>query len=107
MAEPTLETFRKWLQLEIIEAEMMPESEDRNRRLIHLESALQESMAFEAAWKIRAEAEAQITQIDSSVRLVSAAPAESNQEQRTDICSSCGETMNAELEFCSSCGEFQ
>ncbi len=83
MAEPTLETFRKWLQLEIIEAEMMPESEDRNRRLIHLESALQESMAFEAAWKIRAEAEAQITQIDSSVRLVSAAPAESNQEQRT------------------------
>ena len=107
MEEPSLETFRKWLQLEIIEAELMPESTDRNKRLIQLESALQESMAFEAAWELRAKAETQITQIETSVRLVSASPNQDNVELKTDACSSCGEPISAELEFCPSCGDFQ
>ena len=107
MDGPTLETFRKWLQLEIVEAELMPESADRNKRLIQLESALQESMAFEAAWDLRAKADTQITQVESSVRLVSASPNQDEIEVSTDECSSCGEQISAELEFCPSCGDFQ
>ena len=107
MGEPTLETFRKWLQIEIADAESLPESTEKNRRLIHLESALQEAMAFEAARELRMSAEIEVTQVESSVRLVSATPSEEIIQNNSEVCTNCGELMNSELEFCSSCGDFQ
>ena len=106
MDDVSLETFRKWLQIEIADAESLPESSERNRRLIHLEAALQEAMAFEAAWEVRVVAETEITQIENSVRLLSASPSDID-VQATGVCNNCDEPINGELEFCPSCGDFQ
>ena len=99
--------FGKWLQIEIADAETLPDSVDKNKRLLHLEAALQEAMAFEAAWELRMNAESQITQVESSVRLVSTSPSEDLGAKESGACSNCGEPMTAEIEFCSSCGNFQ
>ena len=54
MAKPTLEEFRRWLQTEIHEIESMEQGVVRDKRLIQLEMALQEAMAFDTAWQLRA-----------------------------------------------------
>ena len=53
MAAPTLEEFRRWLQAEI--DDILNQDQDMNisKRLIQLETALQEAMAFTAAWDMR------------------------------------------------------
>ena len=51
MGKPSLEEFRRWLQTEIKEIEEIEEGVDKAKRLLQLEMALQEAMAFDAAWE--------------------------------------------------------
>ena len=53
MGNPSLDEFRLWLQAEIADIEELEPSKERDKRLLQLEMALQESMAFSVAWEIR------------------------------------------------------
>ncbi len=56
MGQPSLEEFRRWLQTEINSLETEESGISHEERLLQLETALQEAMAFSAAWQIRTEA---------------------------------------------------
>ncbi len=55
MGKPSLGEFRRWLKSEIRELESIDDGQNIAKRLMQLEMALQESMAFTAAWEIRSE----------------------------------------------------
>jgi hypothetical protein len=106
MGEPDLESFRRWIQLEIAETEAEGEGPDRDKRLVHLEAALQESMAFSVAWQIRLEAEIEPVKATKNVRLVSVAPEVEVETVSTGLCRHCDAPLDAALEFCGSCGGY-
>ena len=106
MGQPTLEEFRRWLQSEIRELEALDEGENISKRLLQLEMALQESMAFTAAWEIRREAAVTPVIQEKSVRLISASPdTEPKQQGDGTFCSSCEAIIDEDLPFCPTCGE--
>tara|TARA_B110000014_G_C19927087_1_gene479605 strand:+ start:25 stop:351 length:327 start_codon:yes stop_codon:yes gene_type:complete len=106
MGNPSLDEFRLWLQAEIADVEELEPSSDRNKRLVQLEMALQESMAFSIAWDIRTEASVNQVIRQKPVRLISEAPiAEQNQQMSTETCVSCECIIEEDLDFCPSCGE--
>ena len=105
MAKPTLEEFRRWLQTEIHEIESMEQGVVRDKRLIQLEMALQEAMAFDTAWQLRAESSIQPVVQQQSVRLVSAAPEPEAPVISGEFCTSCETEIEDDLPFCPVCGE--
>ena len=106
MRNPTLEEFRRWLQSEIRELEELQEGDNVRKRLLQLEMALQESMAFAAAWEMRSESSIAPVIQEKSVRLLSASP-DPEHEPRTNgtVCSSCEAEIDEDLPFCPTCGE--
>ena len=106
MGSPTLEEFRRWLQTEIREIESLDADSNLEKRMIQLESALQEAMAFTAAWEIRRESDVTPVVKEKSVRLISASP---DTEEKSlgvgSICSACEAEIEDDLPFCPSCGE--
>ena len=106
MGSPTLEEFRRWLQAEIKEIESLEIDSNLAKRLIQLESALQEAMAFTAAWELRAESEVVPVIHEKSVRLLSSSDDFSEQSTTPGgICSSCEAEIDEDLPFCPTCGE--
>ncbi len=106
MGKPSLEEFRRWLQSEIKELETLDQGQNVSKRLLQLETALQESMAFTAAWEIREESAITPVIQEKSVRLISASP---DVEQKPlgsgSICSACEAEIDDDLPFCPTCGE--
>ena len=105
MGKPTLEEFRRWLQIEIKEIEATEEGPDKEKRLTQLEMALQESMAFDAGWELRTASSITPVVKEKSVRLLSSAPESLAQSSESGICNVCEEKIDDDLEFCPSCGE--
>ena len=105
MGKPTLEEFRRWLQTEINEIEGLEEGVDKEKRLLQLEMALQEAMAFDAAWELRAESSIVPVIREKSVRLLSSAPESDTASSTTGICTSCEAVIEDDLPFCPACGE--
>ena len=106
MGKPSLEEFRRWLQSEIRELESLDEGQNVAKRLQQLEMALQESMAFTAAWEMRTESEVVPVVQEKAVRLLSSS--EGFSEQSTvprGVCSSCEAEVDEDLPFCPACGE--
>ena len=106
MAAPTLEEFRRWLQAEI--DDILNQEQDLNisKRLIQLETALQEAMAFTAAWDMRTESNVKPVIQEASVRLLSSSDDFSTQPStKTGLCQSCEEIIEDDLPFCPACGE--
>ena len=106
MGAPSLEEFRRWLQTEIKEIEALDADSSLANRLIQLESALQEAMAFTAAWEIRTESEVIPVIQEKAVRLLSSS--DDFTEQPTvsgGICPSCEAEVEDDLPFCPACGE--
>ncbi len=106
MRNPTLEEFRRWLQSEIREMEELGSGDNVRKRLLQLEMALQESMAFSAAWEIRSESSINPVIEEKSVRLLSASP-DPEHETRSNgaLCGSCEAEIDEDLPFCPTCGE--
>ena len=105
MGKPSLEEFRRWLQSEIRELESLDEGLNIAKRLLQLEMALQESMAFTAAWEIRSESEITPVIQEKSVRLISASPdAEPKPQGVGSVCSACEAEIDEDLPFCPTCG---
>ena len=105
MGKPTLEEFRRWLQSEIKEIEAIEEGVDKAKRLLQLEMALQESMAFDAAWELRTESSIIPVVREKSVRLLSSSPDSESVTVSASICSSCEEEIEDDLPFCPACGD--
>ena len=104
MGEPTLDEFRRWLQAEIAEIDALETVHDSTKRMIQLETALQEAMAFTAAWAMRLESDITPVIRKKSVRLLSSAPDESSQKESTESCSECEAEIVEDLQFCPVCG---
>ena len=105
MGKPSLEEFRRWLQSEIRELESLDDGQNIAKRLLQLEMALQESMAFTAAWEIRSESEVTPVIQEKSVRLISASPdAEQKSHGGGSVCSACDAEIDEDLPFCPTCG---
>ena len=105
MGKPSLEEFRRWLQSEIRELESLEDGQNVSKRLQQLEMALQESMAFSAAWEIRRESDITPVIQEKSVRLISASrDAEQKPVGSGLICSSCEAEIDEDLPFCPTCG---
>ena len=106
MGSPTLEEFRRWLQTEIKEIESLDVDSNLAKRLIQLESALQEAMAFTAAWEMRTEAEVTPVIQEKSVRLLSSSDDFTEQTSvPRGVCASCEAEVDEDLPFCPACGE--
>lgn len=105
MGKPSLEEFRRWLQTEIKEIEEIEDGADKAKRLLQLEMALQEAMAFDAAWELRTESSIVPVIREKSVRLLSSAPESDSQPSTTGICTSCDGEIEDDLPFCPLCGE--
>ena len=105
MGKPTLEEFRRWLQTEIKEIEELEDGVDKDKRLLQLEMALQEAMAFDAAWELRAESSIAPVIREKSVRLLKSSPESDTQPSSTGICTSCEAEFEDDLPFCPACGE--
>ena len=106
MGQPSLEEFRRWLQSEIAALE----SEESNafvqdERMLQLETALQEAMAFSAAWTLRVESSVNPSVREKSVRLLSDGPQPQTKSMNTVKCNSCDAEFDDELGFCPVCGE--
>ena len=105
MGKPSLEEFRRWLQSEIRELEELDDDTHVLKRLLQLEMALQESMAFSAAWQIRTESSITPVVQEKSVRLLSASPdAEQVPRHNGTLCTACGSEIDEDLPFCPTCG---
>ena len=105
MGKPSLEEFRRWLQSEIRELEALDDGPNIAKRLLQLETALQESMAFTAAWEIRRESDVIPVIQEKSVRLISASPeVEQKSTSVGSICSACEAEIDDDLPFCPTCG---
>jgi hypothetical protein len=106
MGGPSLEEFRRWLQTEIREIEALDSDSLLAKRLIQLESSLQEAMAFTAAWEMRAESEIVPVIQEKSVRLISSSDEFTNKSVKSSgTCPSCEDEIDEDLPFCPACGE--
>tara|TARA_B100001559_G_C15950602_1_gene371891 strand:+ start:98 stop:421 length:324 start_codon:yes stop_codon:yes gene_type:complete len=105
MGHPTLEEFRRWLQTEIASIESPNQSSIEEERLLQLETALQEAMAFAAAWKLRSESSIAPTVRERSVRVLSEGHEPQNTAKNTVQCNSCDALIDEDLGFCPVCGE--
>ena len=70
-----------------------------------LEMALQEAMAFDAAWEMRTEASIAPVVREKSVRLLSTAPESESNSTSMGVCTSCETEIDDDLPFCPACGE--
>ena len=105
MGKPSLDEFRKWLQSEIRDIEALEEGPNVEKRLLQLEMALQEAMAFNAAWNLRTDASITPVIQQKAVRLLSVNPEIDNESGPKGICSSCEAEIDDDLPFCPVCGE--
>ena len=105
MGQPTLEEFRRWLQTEIAAMESSNDGSAEAERLLQLDIALQEAMAFSAAWNLRKEAAIKPTVRERSVRLISDGPQPQSKATNTITCNSCDAEIEEDLGFCPVCGE--
>ena len=105
MGQPSLEDFRRWLQTEINSLESEESGISHEERLLQLETALQEAMAFSAAWQLRTEASILPVVREKSVRLLSDAPQKSATSGNTVFCNTCETEIEEDLGFCPVCGE--
>ena len=105
MGNPSLDEFRKWLQSEIREIESLEDGPNVEKRLLQLEMALQEAMAFNAAWNLRTDASITPVIQQKAVRLLSVNPEIDNESGPKGICSSCEAEIDDDLPFCPVCGE--
>ena len=89
-----------------MEIEALDGGPNVDKRLIQLEMALQEAMAFSAAWELRMESSVTPVIQEKAVRLLSASPDTiSSSDGPKGICTACETEIDEDLPFCPTCGE--
>ncbi len=103
--DATVDQLQRYLQEQLVEAEDIPNVEQRKQRIIKLESALFEIIEFIKSVEERELVESVIFEESSSVRLISSSdntdePSITNSE----VCPECDEPQSSEFSFCQVCG---
>ena len=105
MAEQSdIEKFQRWLQSQLDDVKSIEDTEERERRQIQLESAIQEAINFRNLMSLVQDIAPPFVERESSVRVVS--DEEVVKESSGAFCSSCEKPITPELGFCTNCGEF-
>ena len=106
MSEPSeLERFQRWLQSSLGETENIDNSEERDRRQLQLESAIQLTIQFNDLTEISNDIAPPFAERESPVRIFDKDESVKKQTKGS-ICNSCEEQVSSDLEFCPTCGEF-
>jgi len=106
---PTVDEFQRHLQTELEKSEEITDVEERNRRRLQIEAAIQEAIAFRYKWKELKDAGHDPLELQKAVRLVANLDiAQGKTAQQGDsVCKHCDAILEGDLEFCSACGKFQ
>ncbi len=101
----TVDQLQRYLQEELVEAEDIPNVEQRKQRIIKLETALFEIIQFNKSVEERQLVESVIFEESSSVRLISSSDnTEAPSITNSEVCPECDEPQNGEFSFCQVCG---
>ena len=104
MSDATVEDFRRWIQMEWVEAENSGRKDDL-RRLANLEVTLQEALAFQAEWNLREESGTTPARQEQAVRLVATKEETEVSTVSEGRCNICDGALTSDLDFCPECGE--
>jgi uncharacterized membrane protein YheB (UPF0754 family) len=105
MAEQSdIEKFQRWLQSQLDDVKLIEDVNERERRQIQLESAIQEAINFRNLVSLVKDIAPPFVERESSVRVLS--DEEVVKESSGIFCLSCEKPITSEIDFCTNCGEF-
>jgi hypothetical protein len=108
MGEPTVDELIRHLQTELGQADDIIDSLDRKRRMLQLETSIQEALSFQQRYNILEDAGIDPIKIAEAVRLIQTAetaPAPKLKNTEDGWCESCEATLEEDLDFCPACGK--
>tara|TARA_B110000014_G_scaffold252439_1_gene230780 strand:+ start:218 stop:547 length:330 start_codon:yes stop_codon:yes gene_type:complete len=101
-----IEIFQRWLQSKLAASEHIEDPSERDRRRLHIESAISETIFFrESLEKLESlESPAPFIERSTAVRALEKSPqAVSTKDGKN--CIKCSSELASDLDFCPSCGE--
>lgn len=103
--DATVDQLQRYLQEQLVEAEDIPNVEQRKQRIIKLETALFEVIEFIKSVEERELVESVIFEESSSVRLISSSDnGDGHTITNSEVCPKCEEPQSSEFSFCQVCG---
>ena len=99
-----IEKFQRWLQSQLDDVKSIEDVEERERRQIQLECAIQEAINFRTLMSLVEDIAPPFVERESSVRVVS--DEKVTKESSGGFCLSCEKTITSDIDFCINCGEF-
>ena len=107
MSEPTVDELIRHLQTELGQADDIADSLDRKRRMLQLETSIQEALSFQQRYKILEDAGIDPIKITEAVRLIQTAdtiPSTQSKNNESGWCERCEASLEEDLDFCPACG---
>ena len=108
MGEPTVDELIRHLQTELGQADDIVDNLDRKRRMLQLETSIQEAISFQQRFKILEGAGIDPIKITEAVRLIQPAdkmPSSQSNNTESGWCERCEATLEDDLDFCPACGK--
>ena len=99
-----IEKFQRWLQSQLDDVKLIEDIEERKRRQIQLECAIQESINFRSLMSLVQDIAPPFVERESPVRVVSGEKV--SKESSGGFCPSCEIPITSDIDFCINCGEF-
>ncbi|MBC64342.1 MAG: hypothetical protein CMB15_01730 [Euryarchaeota archaeon] len=99
-----IEKFQRWLQSQLDDVKLIEDIEERKRRQIQLECAIQESINFRSLMSLVQDIAPPFVERESPVRVVSGEKV--SKESSGGFCPSCEKPITSDIDFCINCGEF-
>jgi len=99
-----IEKFQRWLQSQLDDVKAIEDIEERERRQIQLECAIQETINFRSLMSLVQDIAPPFVERESPVRVVS--DEKVSKSSSDGYCLSCDKPINSDIDFCINCGEF-
>ncbi len=99
-----IEKFQRWLQSQLDDVKAIEDIEERERRQIQLECAIQETINFRSLMSLVQDIAPPFVERESPVRVVSDEKVSKNSSD--GYCLSCDKPITSDIDFCINCGEF-
>ena len=99
-----IEKFQRWLQSQLDDVKAIEDIEERERRQIQLECAIQETINFRSLMSLVQDIAPPFVERESPVRVVSDEKVSKNSPH--GYCLSCDKPITSDIDFCINCGEF-
>jgi hypothetical protein len=99
-----IEKFQRWLQSQLDDVKSIEDVDERERRQIQLECAIQETINFRSLMSLVQDIAPPFVERESPVRVVSEEKV--SKESTGGFCLSCEKPITTDINFCINCGEF-